>query len=126
AGVTVQNCTLNNMGDIERKGLKFALGTLVAIRRSNDVIPEILGKVDDEVGEEIVFPTQCTACGSELEQRGAHLFCNNKLGCRPQMIGRITHFASRDAMDIESLSIMTAEQLYTGCDVRDPADLYSL
>lgn len=126
AGVTVQNCTLNNMGDIERKNLKFALGTLVAIRRSNDVIPEILGKVDDELGEEIVFPTQCTACGSELEQRGAHLFCNNKLGCRPQLIGRITHFASRDAMDIESLSIMTAEQLYAGCEVRDPADLYSL
>ncbi|MFC6334847.1 NAD-dependent DNA ligase LigA [Paenibacillus septentrionalis] len=126
AGVTVQNCTLNNMGDIERKNLKFALGTLVAIRRSNDVIPEILGKVDEEQGEEIVFPTLCPACGSELEQRGAHLFCNNKLGCEPQMIGRITHFAARDAMDIESFSVMTAEQLYHECGVKDPADLYRL
>jgi DNA ligase (NAD+) len=126
AGVTVQNCTLNNIGDIERKNLKYALGTLVSIRRSNDVIPEILGKVDDEPGKEIVFPTECPSCGTELEQRGAHLFCNNKLGCRPQIIGRITHFASRDAMDIEAFSIMTAEQLYADCNVHDPADLYAL
>lgn len=126
AGVTVQNCTLNNIGDIERKNLKHALGTLVSIRRSNDVIPEILGKADDEPGQEIVYPTTCPACGTELEQRGAHLFCNNKLGCRPQIIGRITHFASRDAMDIESFSVMTAEQLYSDCEVRDPADLYAL
>lgn len=126
AGVTVQNCTLNNIGDIERKNLKHALGTLVTIRRSNDVIPEILGKADEEPGQEIVYPAECPACGTELEQRGAHLFCNNKLGCRPQIIGRITHFASRDAMDIESFSIMTAEQLYSDCEVRDPADLYAL
>lgn len=126
AGVTVQNCTLNNMGDIERKNLKYALGTLVNIRRSNDVIPEILGKVDEEQGQEIMFPITCPACDSILEQRGAHLFCNNKLGCQPQLIARITHFASRDAMDIESFSIMTAEQLYKDCDVKDPADLYHL
>lgn len=126
AGVTVQNCTLNNIGDIERKNLKNALGALVIIRRSNDVIPEILGKADDEPGEEIVFPTVCPSCGTELEQRGAHLFCNNKLGCQPQIIGRISHFASRDAMDIDTFSVMTAEQLYTDSGVRDPADLYAL
>lgn len=126
AGVTVQNCTLNNIGDIERKNLKHALGTRVFIRRSNDVIPEILGKADDETGSEIEFPSACPSCGTELELRGAHLFCNNKLGCRPQTIGRITHFSSRDAMDIESFSVMTAEQLYDECGVRDPADLYEL
>lgn len=126
AGVTVQNCTLNNIGDIERKNLKFALGTFVTIRRSNDVIPEILGKTDEIDGQEIVFPEQCPSCGTELEQRGAHLFCNNRLGCGPQMIGRITHFASRDAMDIDTFSVMTAEQLYTDCKVHDPADLYAL
>ncbi|EXX84587.1 NAD-dependent DNA ligase LigA [Paenibacillus darwinianus] len=126
AGVTVQNCTLNNIGDIERKNLKHALGTRVYIRRSNDVIPEILGKADDEPGGEIVFPAECPACGTLLEQRGAHLFCNNKLDCKPQTVGRITHFASRDAMDIDTFSIMTAEQLYNSCEVRDPADLYDL
>ncbi|PZD97897.1 DNA ligase (NAD(+)) LigA [Paenibacillus sambharensis] len=126
AGVTVQNCTLNNAGDIERKNLKFALGTRVFIRRSNDVIPEILGKADEEVGQEIEYPTACPACGTPLEQRGAHLFCNNKLSCRPQTVARIAHFASRDAMDIDTFSVMTAEQLYEACEVRDPADLYEL
>ncbi|GBF77348.1 DNA ligase (NAD(+)) LigA [Paenibacillus sp. 598K] len=126
AGVTVQNCTLNNRGDIERKNLKHALGTRVFIRRSNDVIPEILGKADEEIGEEIPFPDTCPSCGTPLEERGAHLFCNNKLACRPQTVGRITHFASRDAMDIDTFSIMTAEQLYAEREVRDPADLYEL
>lgn len=127
AGVTVQNCTLNNWGDIERKGLQFALGTSVLIRRSNDVIPEILGKVTEaNDGGEIQLPEACPSCGSKLEWRGAHVFCPNKLGCRPQLIGRITHFASRDAMDIETFSVMTAEQLYQELGVRDPADLYEL
>jgi DNA ligase (NAD+) len=127
AGVTVQNCTLNNIGDIERKNLKFALGSRVFIRRSNDVIPEILGKVTEEQdGEEILFPDQCPSCGFPLEQRGAHLFCNNKTGCKPQIVARITHFASRDAMDIETFSDKTAIQLYDELGVREPADLYTL
>ncbi|CAG7633424.1 DNA ligase [Paenibacillus solanacearum] len=127
AGVTVQNCTLNNVDDIERKNLKHALGSLVYIRRSNDVIPEILGKVTEEAdGEEIVPPAVCPACGSALEVKGAHLFCTNRLDCRPQLVGRITHFASRDAMDIDTFSEKTAEQLYDELSVRDPADLYGL
>ncbi|SHE15379.1 NAD-dependent DNA ligase LigA [Chlamydia abortus] len=127
AGVTVQRCTLNNIGDIERKDLKNALGSLVYIRRSNDVIPEILGRATDaEDGEEILYPETCPACGSELVQRGAHIFCPNRLKCPPQLVGRITHFASRDAMDIETFSVATAEQLYQELGVRDPADLFSL
>ncbi|MBW5448413.1 NAD-dependent DNA ligase LigA [Cohnella sp. CFH 77786] len=126
AGVTVQNCTLNNIGDIERKNLMHALGTRVFIRRSNDVIPEILGKADEEEGGTIETPERCPGCGSPLEMRGAHLFCNNKLGCKPQIVGRITHFASRDCMDIETFSGKTAEQLYDELGVRDPADLYGL
>jgi DNA ligase (NAD+) len=127
AGVTVQNCTLNNVGDIERKNLKFALGSRVFIRRSNDVIPEILGKVTEENdGEEIIFPENCPACGYPLEMRGAHLFCNNRLNCRPQIVSRITHFASRDAMDIETFSEKTAGQLYDELNVHDSADLYEL
>ncbi|KAA8999491.1 NAD-dependent DNA ligase LigA [Paenibacillus spiritus] len=127
AGVTVQNCTLNNVGDIERKNLKFALGTRVFIRRSNDVIPEILGKVTEESdGGEIVFPAECPACGFPLEMRGAHLFCNNKLNCKPQIVARITHYASRDAMDIETFSEKTAGQLYEELSIREAADLYDL
>ncbi|MBD7968888.1 NAD-dependent DNA ligase LigA [Paenibacillus gallinarum] len=127
AGVTVSNCTLNNVGDIERKNLKYALGTRVFIRRSNDVIPEILGKVTEEAdGEEIVFPVDCPACGYPLEERGAHLFCNNKSNCKPQIVARISHFASRDAMDIETFSDKTAIQLYDEVGLKEPADLYSL
>lgn len=126
AGVTVQNCTLNNIGDIERKNLKHALGTRVFIRRSNDVIPEILGKADEEAGGTIEVPSACPGCGAPLEMRGAHLYCPNKLGCKPQIVGRITHFASRDCMDIETFSGKTAEQLYDELGVRDPADLYDL
>lgn len=127
AGVTVQNCTLNNIGDIERKNLKFALGTRVFIRRSNDVIPEILGKVTEEQdGQEIIYPESCPACGFPLEQRGAHLFCNNSLDCKPQIVSRITHFASRDAMDIETFSEKTAEQLHDELQVHEAADLYTL
>jgi len=125
-GVTVQNCTLNNWGDIERKRLTHALGTRVFIRRSNDVIPEILGKADDEPGEAVELPQVCPACGTPLEWRGAHLYCGNRSGCKPQAVGRLTHFASRDAMDIETFSVMTAEQLYDELGVRDPADLYDL
>ncbi|WP_199616651.1 NAD-dependent DNA ligase LigA [Paenibacillus alkalitolerans] len=127
AGVTVRNCTLNNMDDIERKGLRHAIGTLIHIRRANDVIPEILGKVTEEAdGREVVAPAECPACGHALEQRGAHLFCPNKLGCKPQIVGRVTHFATRDAMDIETFSEKTAEQLYDERDVKDPADLFYL
>ncbi|MFC0216166.1 NAD-dependent DNA ligase LigA [Paenibacillus chartarius] len=126
-GVTVQNATLNNIGDIERKNLKFAIGTEIFLRRSNDVIPEVLGKATEEHdGSEVVYPTHCPACGTELEQRGAHLFCPNRLGCKPQTIGRIAHFATRNAMDIETFSDMTATQLYEELGVRDPADLYYL
>jgi DNA ligase (NAD+) len=126
-GVTVQNATLNNIGDIERKNLKHAIGSLVFLRRSNDVIPEILGKAEEEEdGREVVYPTHCPSCGTELEQRGAHLFCSNRLGCKPQIIGRIAHFATRNAMDIETFSEMTAAQLYEELGVRDPADLYYL
>ncbi|WP_426450579.1 NAD-dependent DNA ligase LigA [Paenibacillus sp. S-38] len=127
AGVTVQNCTLNNMDDIERKNLKHALGSLIYIRRSNDVIPEILGKVTEEAdGEEIVPPSQCPYCGSPLEKKGPHLFCLNRYDCRPQLVGRIAHFASRDAMEIDTFSEKTAEQLYDSLEVRDPSDLYYL
>jgi DNA ligase (NAD+) len=125
AGVTVRKATLNNLGDIRRKKLKK--GIEVWIRRSNDVIPEIMGCVDEEqVGEEILPPDCCPACGGELTERGAHLFCLNRLSCKPQAGMRIKHFASRDAMDITSFSEKTADQLYDQLAVRDPADLYRI
>ncbi len=124
-GVTVRKATLNNMGDIQRKNV--SLGCRVWIRRSNDVIPEILGKVDDgTVGTPILPPTHCPACGTAVTPIGAHLFCLNRDTCKPQAVMRLSHFASRDAMDITGFSEMTADQLYDCLSVHDPADLYHL
>ena len=125
-GVTVRKATLNNFGDIQRK--RVAIGAPVWIRRSNDVIPEIMGRVGEPAkGEtEIVRPTHCPACGCELVERGAHIFCTNREGCRPQAIARMTHFVSRDAMDVDGLSEKTLAQLYDQMNVRDCADLYSI
>lgn len=125
-GVTVRKATLNNWGDIQRK--RVAIGAPVWIRRSNDVIPEIMGRVGEPGDNEspIEKPAYCPACGSELIERGAHLFCMNRQSCRPQAVARISHFASRDAMDIEGFSEKTAVQLYDQMNVRDPADLYHL
>lgn len=125
SGVTVSKATLNNFGDIGRK--RLTLGSTVWIRRSNDVIPEILGKVEDGTdGTPILKPERCPACGSELIEEGAHLFCPNREGCKPQVIARLTHFCSRDAMNIESLSEKTLEILYGHLNVRKPQDLYQL
>ena len=125
-GVTVRKATLNNYGDIQRK--RVAIGAPVWIRRSNDVIPEIMGRVGEPAEGEtpIVPPTHCPACGSELTERGAHLFCLNRVTCRPQSIARMSHFASREAMDIEGLSEKTIAQLYDQMNVRDCADLYQI
>ena len=125
-GVTVRKATLNNLGDIQRKDV--AIGCNVWIRRSNDVIPEIMGRAGELQPDEqpIVRPETCPACGSPLVSRGAHLFCMNRKSCRPQAVARIAHFASREAMDIEGLSEKTAAQLYDQAGVRETADLYRL
>lgn len=126
AGVTVKRATLNNMDDIKRKGVM--IGAEVFIRRSNDVIPEIMGVVESslENATEIKVPEICPACGSHLVLDGAHYFCENTLSCKPQMVKSIVHFACRDAMNIEGFSEKTAEQLFEKLDIRSIADLYKL
>ena len=126
AGVTVKRATLNNMDDIKRKGVM--IGADVFIRRSNDVIPEIMGVVESslENATEIKVPETCPACGGHLVLDGAHYFCENTLSCKPQMVKSIVHFASRDAMNIEGFSEKTAEQLFEKLDIRSIADLYKL
>lgn len=125
-GVTVRKATLNNLGDIQRKDI--AIGCDVWIRRSNDVIPEIMGRAGGthEGEKPIVKPEVCPACGSRLTERGAHLFCMNRESCRPQAVARLAHFAGREAMDIEGFSEKTAGLLYDQLGVKQPADLYSL
>ncbi|WFA08913.1 NAD-dependent DNA ligase LigA [Tissierella sp. Yu-01] len=124
-GVTVKRATLNNYDDILRKGVK--LNSRVLIRRSNDVIPEILGALDtDEETYEIEKPSHCPYCNSELVQNGVHIFCPNSLTCKPQLVARLVHFASRDAMNIEGLSEKTAERFIEDLDIRDLPSIYEV
>lgn len=126
AGATVRRATLNNWQDIQRKRIK--IGAKVWIRRSNEVIPEIMGRVDEYVeGErDAVKPEFCPACGAALTERGAHLFCPNRDGCKPQIVMRLSHFASRDAMDIDTFSEKTAAQLVDAGLVQEADQLYAL
>ena len=125
AGATIQRATLNNYDDIQRKRVK--IGSKVFIRRSNDVIPEILGAVPDDTATEVIQkPTRCPVCGAHVEENGAHLFCTNSLSCRAQITLRLAHYASRDAMDIESFSDKTAEQFIEALGVTSIPALYAL
>ena len=82
AGATISHATLNNWDDIERKHV--GIGSRVFLRRSNDVIPEILCAVEGDVPERPVEkPVHCPACGAHVEHRGVHLYCTNSLSCPP-------------------------------------------
>lgn len=126
AGATIRRATLNNYEDILRK--HAAIGANVFIRRSNDVIPEILGASPMQDGEltPIEKPTHCPACGTKLEEIGPNLFCPNSLSCKPQLTSRMVHFVSRDAMDIENLSEKTIELMFEKLDIKDIAAIYTL
>lgn len=125
-GATVKRATLNNYEDILRK--KAAIGATVFIRRSNDVIPEILGAAPVQQGElkPIEKPEHCPACGTKLIEKGPNLYCPNSLSCKPQLVSRMVHFASRSAMDIENLSEKTIELLFEDLDIKDIAGIYTL
>lgn len=125
AGATIRKATLNNADDIRRK--HAGVGATVFIRRSNDVIPEILGVAPGGEPEALATPPQaCPACGAHVEQRGVHIFCTNSLSCRPQIVGRIKHYALRDAMDIETLAGKTAGQLIDDLGISAIPQLYEL
>lgn len=124
AGVTVRKATLNNYGDILRKDVK--IGSRVLIRRSNEVIPEILGATEHtSSSREPEKPSVCPYCGSALVETGANLFCPNR-ECRPRIAARLDHYAGKNAMDIEGFSESTAYLLIDKKGVRNFSDLYRL
>ena len=123
-GATVRKATLNNFGDIGRKDIR--IGSIVAIRRSNEVIPEILGCIEHTGRSvDIQKPKICPYCGSEVMEEGANLFCTNRL-CPPRIAARFEHFAQKDAMDIEGFSEATAVQLNKKLGLTRPSQLYTL
>lgn len=124
AGATVSRATLNNYGDIERKRVK--LRSRVLVRRSNEVIPEILGATEYYADSAAVEkPTVCPSCGTPLKEVGAHLFCPNE-ECVPRIVARLDHYAGKNAMNIDGFSDRTAQQLVECGLVKNFADLYRL
>ena len=122
AGATVRKATLNNYGDIQKKRVK--IGGRVLIRRSNEVIPEILGALGDE-GKEVEKITVCPYCKTPVVEVGANLFCPNE-DCRPRVLAKLANFACKDGMNIDGFSEKTAGVLYDESGVENFSELYTL
>lgn len=124
AGATVRRATLNNYGDLTRKRVK--VHSRVLIRRSNEVIPEILGAVSEgEGGIPVEKPVVCPACGSAVKEVGANIFCTNEK-CPPRVVQKLTHYCSKNAADVEGMSEATLTVLYEQKNLRRFSDLYRL
>ena len=123
-GVTVSRATLNNYSDILKKKVK--IGDKVFVRRSNDVIPEIMGvAIESPDAKPVEKPTECPVCHAPVKEVGAFLYCTGD-NCAPQIVSKLDHFASKDAMDIDGFSEKTAEQLYNETHLEDAVDLLNL
>lgn len=123
-GVTVSRATLNNYSDILKKKVK--IGDKVFVRRSNDVIPEIMGvAIESPDAKPVEKPTVCPVCHAPVKEVGAFLYCTGD-NCAPQIVSKLDHFASKDAMDIDGFSEKTAEQLYNETHLEDAVDLLNL
>ncbi len=124
-GVTIKRATLNNFNDIQRKKLK--LGDRVFIRRSNDVIPEVMGVAETYKASKIIEkPSICPCCSSSLIDTETELYCENHYGCRTQIVLKLVQFASRNAMNIDGLSVKTLERLYDTFGTKSFSDIYKL
>lgn len=128
-GVTVSRASLHNADEIKRLNIK--IGDTVIIRRAADVIPQIIRALPSTSGEqsrEIIFPTACPVCGSEIERikDEAIARCTGGLYCAAQRKEAIKYFASRKAMNIDGLGEKIVEQLVDENLIHTPADLFNL
>ncbi|MDC9622130.1 NAD-dependent DNA ligase LigA [Xenorhabdus sp. XENO-7] len=129
AGVIVSNATLHNADEIERLGLR--IGDTVVIRRAGDVIPKVVGVVQDKrpaESQEVIFPEHCPVCSSDIERvEGESVArCTGGLFCGAQRKEALKHFVSRRAMDVDGMGEKIIEQLVDKEYVKTPADLFRL
>ena len=124
AGATVSRATLNNYDDIMRKDV--AIGSTVFVRRSNEVIPEILGVAEHfDSSIRIEKPTICPSCGSPLEYDDVNIYCSN-FWCKERTVARLSHFVSKNAMNIENLSEKTIENMYDVLGLKSVDEFYTI
>ena len=126
-GVTVSRASLHNREEVARKDVRE--GDLVRVQRAGDVIPQVVERIEEEDrerGAEFRMPETCPSCGTELEERGPFTVCPNSFGCPAQLVGRIQHFGSRQALDIEGLGEETAKLLVERGLVGVVPDLFDL
>jgi len=130
SGTTVKRASLHNADIIE--GLDLHIGDMVYVEKGGEIIPKITG-VDISargfmLGEKVMFITHCPECGSKLvryESEAAH-YCPNETACPPQIKGKIEHFISRKAMNIDGLGPETVDMFYRLGLINNTADLYQL
>lgn len=130
SGTVVRRASLHNADIIE--GLDLHIGDMVYVEKGGEIIPKITGVAkemrDGNLGEKVVFITHCPECGSKLiryEGEAAH-YCPNETACPPQIKGKIEHFISRKAMNIDGLGPETVDLFYQQRLIKDVSDLYLL
>lgn len=128
AGTTVTNATLHNQDFITEKDIR--IGDTVIVQKAGEIIPEIVSVVKEKRPEKTqpyLLPTTCPVCGAAVarDEDGAHIRCTGA-ECPAQLLRNLTHFASRDAMDIEGLGPAVVEALVNAGMVKTSADLYCL
>lgn len=130
SGTIVKRASLHNADIID--GLDLHIGDMVYVEKGGEIIPKITGVDKDArsmlIGEKVKFITHCPECGSKLiryEGEAAH-YCPNETACPPQIKGKIEHFISRKAMNIDGLGPETVDAFYRLGLIKDTADLYNL
>ena len=129
SGTIVKRASLHNADIIEK--LDLYIGDMVYVEKGGEIIPKITGVDVDArflLGEKVTFATKCPVCGAQLvrSEGEAGYYCPNSGECPPQIKGRIEHFVSRDAMNIESIGPETVELLFSSGLIKNIADLYTL
>ncbi|HET7038324.1 MAG TPA: NAD-dependent DNA ligase LigA [Gemmatimonadales bacterium] len=126
-GVTIGRATLHNREEVARKDVRE--GDLIRVQRAGDVIPQVIERVEEpgrERAAPFTMPPACPSCGAPLVQRGPFTVCPNGFECPAQLVGRIVHFASREALDIQGLGDESARLLVAKGLVRSLDEIFDL
>lgn len=128
-GTTVKRASLHNKDQIEK--LDLHVGDMVFVEKGGEIIPKVVGvntALRNPDAQKVTYINNCPECDTELKRKEGEAvhYCPNELGCPPQITGKIQHFISRKAMNIDGLGGETVEQFYKAGMINDIADLYSL